>query len=370
MMADQYVSSISVRGYRNIRSADLDFSPGINLIYGENAQGKTNLIESIWLLSGGKSFRGSRDRDMIGFDLDDFRIEGKVRDGEDEISIVIACSRNNPRFATRMARLNGGDFTAPSRIAGSFYCVVFSPVHLNIVSGSPALRRKFMDACLCQLYPGFIDNWRRYNHALSVRNSFLKEIRKYDDAHAAAMFDTLDEALSVYGSEMDRYRKDFCAFVSARAREYYSRMSRGREKVTLTYSPCAENRDEIKRKLLESRDRDIAAGSTSFGPHKEDIEILIDGRSARTYASQGQQRSIVVAMKLAESDVMEEVTGTGPVILLDDVLSELDSSRQDYLINRVRGKQIFITSCDSDRIQKSQSRKIRVEGGRFFEEER
>ena len=356
-------ADISIKGYRNILDEKIEFSPDTNLIYGENAQGKTNLIEAIWLLSGGKSFRGTRDREMVNFEGDDFRIEGNIFENGNNINIVVACSKKNTKFATRMAKINGGDFTAPSRIAGSFYCVVFSPVHLNIISGSPQLRRKFIDGCLCQMYPGFIDNYRRYNHVLSVRNTFLRDIKKYDESQKRAMFDTADNALSVYGSEIYRYRKEFCDDLGKMATAYYRDISRNQEKIDIKYNNVASSADEFYQKTLESRERDIITGTTNFGVHKEDVDIRIDSKSARSFASQGQQRSIVVSLKLAESDIIEKISGVGPVILLDDVLSELDFARQDYLLNSIRDKQVFITSCDIDRINRSDSRKFYVENG-------
>ena len=176
-MPKQQINSIEITGYRNLKEMKAEFSPDINIIRGENAQGKTNFMEAVWLLSGGKSFRGTKDKDMIGFGRDSFRIVGNVSDGEREEKITIACSKNNPKFAGRMAKLGNGEFVLPSRIAGSFYRVIFSPVHLTVVSGGPALRRKFADACLCQMYPKFIEDYRKYNHVLDQRNNFLKSIK-------------------------------------------------------------------------------------------------------------------------------------------------------------------------------------------------
>ena len=141
-MPGQYIKNIDITDYRNIKKANVEFSPGINIIYGENAQGKTNFMEAVWLMSGGKSFRGTKDKDMIGFDADAFRIEGTVAGENEEVKITVACAKNNPKYSGRMAKINNGAFVSPSRIAGNFYRVIFSPVHLNIISGGPALRRK------------------------------------------------------------------------------------------------------------------------------------------------------------------------------------------------------------------------------------
>ena len=367
-MPKQQINSIEITGYRNLQDLKVTFSPDINIIRGENAQGKTNFMEAVWLLSGGKSFRGTKDRDMIGFGRDTFRITGNVSDGEREEKITVACSRNNPRYPGRVAKLGNGEFVLPSRIAGNFYRVIFSPVHLNIVSGGPALRRKFADACLCQMYPKFIEDYRKYNHVLEQRNNFLKKIKSYDEAQQGAIFDTFDMTLSALGYEIYRMRVEFCELMQKFAGDYYDKISMGREKLTFVYRDMGKTRDEIMEKLVSNRSRDIALGYTGTGVHREDIDILLNDMPAKEYASQGQQRSIVIAMKLAEGDIMEQCTGTAPVILLDDVLSELDFSRQDYLLNNIKGRQVLITSCDEGRIQQSGSRKFYVDSGCVSEE--
>lgn len=366
-MPKQYIRSVEVRDFRNISYAKADFSKEINIIYGENRQGKTNFIEAVWLLSGGKSFRGTKDRDMIGFGKEQFRIEGIVRGAGGDEKITVACSNKNPKFQSRMAKLCTGDFLAPGKIVGNFYCVIFSPVHLNIVSGGPVLRRKFIDACLCQMYPGFVDNYRRYNHALELRNKFLKNYVMYDDDHRQVMFETADRALASAGYEICKSRKEFCGYVSQRAKYYYDKISMGKEELSLVYKPTGESRQEIYDILSRQRKRDVAAGHTVNGIHREDLDIFLNRVPAKEYASQGQQRSIVIALKLAESDIMEEITGIAPVILLDDVLSELDFQRQDYLLNNIKDKQVFITSCDSGRIALSNSKKFYVENGTVTE---
>lgn len=366
-MTKQYIKSIDIKGYRNLRDTKRQFSQGINIVYGENAQGKTNFIEAVWLLSGGKSFRGSRDSEMIGFEKEDFRIEGVIEDEGNDRNIVIACSKKNPKFSTRMAKVDNSEFVAPSRIAGNFYSVIFSPVHLNIVSGGPALRRKFMDACLCQLYPSFMDSYREYTGMLNQRNNLLKKLNLYDESQQEAIFAVVNTRLAQSGCKIYEGRREFVDFVSRKAGEYYSSISGGKEKLEIRYNGTARTVDEFYDLFNRNIERDKIIGYTSAGIHREDLEIYLDGRPAKDYASQGQQRSIVIALKLAESDIMEKVTEIAPVILLDDVLSELDFGRQDYLLNNISDKQVFITSCDTARIQKSDSKKFYVENGQVTE---
>ena len=284
-MPKQQINSIEITGYRNLQDLKVTFSPDINIIRGENAQGKTNFMEAVWLLSGGKSFRGTKDRDMIGFGRDTFRITGNVSDGEREEKITVACSRNNPRYPGRVAKLGNGEFVLPSRIAGNFYRVIFSPVHLNIVSGGPALRRKFADACLCQMYPKFIEDYRKYNHVLEQRNNFLKKIKSYDEAQQGAIFDTFDMTLSTLGYEIYRMRVEFCELMQKFAGDYYDKISMGREKLTFVYRDMGKTRDEIMEKLVSNRSRDIALGYTGTGVHREDIDMLLNDIPAKEYAS-------------------------------------------------------------------------------------
>lgn len=366
-MSKQCIKNIEIKGYRNLEDTKVSFSPDINIIFGENAQGKTNFIEAVWLLSGGKSFRGTKDRDMIGFEKEDFRIEGQVYSGEREEKIIIACSKTNPRFSGRMAKVGNGEFSLPSSIAGNFYRVIFSPVHLNIVSGGPSLRRKFADACLCQMYPKFIENYKHYNHVLNQRNNFLKTIKNYDKGQQEAIFDSFDLSLSRLGYEIYKMRVEFCRQMQEFAGKYYNEISGGKEKMTFIYKDMGNTREEILSALQKDRERDKILGYTGTGVHREDFEIQLNGMAAKEYASQGQQRSIVIALKLAEGDIMEECTGTNPAVLLDDVLSELDFSRQDYLLNNIKGRQVLITSCDEGRIKMSASKKFYVEGGKVRE---
>ena len=326
-MPVQYIKDIDITSYRNIEKAAVTFSPGINIIYGENAQGKTNFMEAVWLMSGGKSFRGTKDKDMIAFGADTFRIEGTVVNDSEEVKITIACAKDNPRYSSRMAKVNNSAFVSPSRIAGNFYRVIFSPVHLNIISGGPALRRKFADACLCQMYPGFMENYRQYLHIIDQRNNFLKSIKNYDTDQQSAIFDTLDTTLANLGYEIYKMRKEFIELLAEYAGSYYDKISHGREKLSFIYRDMGKSADEIYSKLVNNRERDKILGYTSTGIHREDIDIYLDGKKAGEYASQGQQRSIVIAMKLAESDIMQQVTDVAPAVLLDDVLSELDSAR-------------------------------------------
>lgn len=365
-MARQWIKNIELSNFRNISMAEVSFSPDINIISGENAQGKTNLLEAIWLLSGGRSFRGSKDKELVKIGEKVAHIGANVTDGDSEKYICVACSLSESKKG-RFGKVNGGEFIKATNIVGNFYCVVFAPIHLSLVTGAPALRRKFMDACLCQLYPSFIDNWREYNRILEQKNAFLKNVNSYKDSERIAYFDIFDSGLSVYGNRIYEKRKEFCQMLSKLGCEYYRQISSEKEEIEIKYQFAAENEDELYSLHYFNRNKDCRFGYSTCGIHREDIEITINGLAAKDFASQGQQRSIVLALKLAESDIMHQVTGIDPVVLLDDVLSELDFSRQEYLLNNIKNKQVFISSCDSERIKLSDSKKFIVKNGEICE---
>lgn len=370
-MDKSYLKEISIKDFRNIEQSHLTFSEGTNVIYGDNGNGKTNLLEAVWLLTGGKSFRGSKDRELIKFSSEFFRIDGVVQgtqyDGDEKLTLV--CHSKDSRFASRMAKIGGGEnYVSPTEIIGNFYRVIFSPAHLEIVGGGPAVRRRFMDACLCQLYPAFIASYRRYNRVLAQRNAFLKNRRDYSAADAENFLGIYDTELATYRVQIYRFRTEFINYLSRFGQKYYQNISGGKESISFEYNPSVTDFEGIVEKLASVRERDIAMGFTTHGPHREDINIKINGVSARDFASQGQRRSAVIAMKLSEREIMQQVTGIAPAILLDDVLSELDYSRQDYLLNNITGRQSFITSCHLERINMSAAKKFYVEGGRIERE--
>ena len=359
------VKRLKLENYRNIKSCDLEFCDGINVITGENGQGKTNLIESLWLLTGAKSFRGSKDRDMINKDCDFARITAVLAD-EDEyetkIELLVADTESKKG---RYARLNGGEQKRAVNLAGKFYCVVFCPQHLTLVSGSPSLRRKFVDGALCQIYPSYIKVFKTFEKYLAQKNSLLKNRDRYSAAEFRDTLDIYNRHIAFLSNEIYLKRKEYIQLMADRAKDYYSKISSGRESIDFRYLAFNDEGGEegVYRQLCEAADNDIRAGFSTCGVQREDVEILIDGCDAKEFASQGQQRSIVLSMKLAESDILKEKCGTNPVILLDDVLSELDFGRQEYLLNNIEGKQVFISSCDENRINLASSRKYLVKNG-------
>lgn len=339
-----------VRDYRNIEKAEFFPSPGLTVICGKNGQGKTNLLESVWLLSGAKSFRGSKDQQLVRRDHPFSVIESAALrdDGQEEhYRLVIGgegCEAAGVR-AGRSAHLDGVDFGRATNLAGHFYAVVFAPSHLSLVKGSPDGRRRFVDAALMQLYPGYIAVYRRYIRALAQKNALLRDAARFDGA--AQMLDSFDAALAQAGGEMICRRKEYLDGLFEIAQETYHSLSAGSEECTFSYRPCAGSAQELLEKIRCARPSELRAGCCTVGPHREDLSIRIGGEDARTFGSQGQQRSAALALKLAEARQIAKITGSEPVMLLDDVLSELDGGRRDFLLSRIEGRQVILTSCDA-----------------------
>lgn len=348
------VNRLGFRNYRNLKENELVPGPEVNVIYGDNAQGKTNLLEAIWLFTGGRSFRGAKDQELISFSSADgaalaLDFEAEERDQTAKITI-------DGTLKKRAAQLNGVNQPAASALIGKFCAVVFSPDHLSLIKEGPSMRRKFIDAALCQKKPAYARLLSQYSRTLAQRNTLLKDISFHSE-----LLETLeiwDEKLSRLGAAVTIERKRYIERLSKAAEEIYHGISKGKEQFAACYDSTlpqagldeAEYGEAYFSLLKNGRKEDLNAGFTTKGPHRDDLSVKIQEKSAREYGSQGQQRSCVLALKLAEAALLAESLEEKPVILLDDVMSELDASRQDYLLNKIQGWQVFITCCDPNSI--------------------
>lgn len=352
-----------VTDYRNLVNAELIPSPELTVLVGQNGQGKTNLLESIWMLTGGKSFRGSRDAELVRRGADFAVLDSTVQAEGRQQQIRITVGMPGSQRPGRTARLNGAERGRAAGIAGTFTAVVFDPNHLSLIKGSPEGRRKFLDAALCQLYPGYLTLVRRCLRVTTQKNALLKKYAVTPDADS--ILDALNLEMVRTGSEITRRRMEYLAALSPLAETNYRDISQGAESLRLAYKPCFEN--SLAQKLESVRSREIAAGFCLAGPHREDFEVFLSGEPAKLYGSQGQQRSAVLSLKLAEAARAQQVTGEHPVMLLDDVLSELDDARQSYLLTRMEGKQTFVTSCDSAAFARTNGKLVLVRHGEIQE---
>ena len=344
-----FVESVEFENYRNIENNILYPEKGINVICGNNAQGKTNLIEGLWLFTGGRSFRGAKESEMVSFGKKQARIlltfYSKGREQTIELSII---------GGKRKAVLNDVPKAYISQIIGSFCAVVFSPDHLTLIKNGPEERRNFIDGALCQIKPIYAAMLSRYKKVLNERNSLLKDIPRHRELE-----DTLeiwDEKLAEEGSAIAVERFRYMNKLTPEAINFYDGISDGKEKLQLEYKMNCDGSSGMERKeiaelmlkaLKKRQKEDIYCGFTTIGIHRDDLSVKINDREARNFGSQGQQRSAVLALKLAEAAVLEKEKGEAPVILLDDVLSELDQSRQEFLLRKLDRNQVFITCCEN-----------------------
>lgn len=345
-----YIRKLTFENYRNLQPAAFFPAEGINVIYGDNAQGKTNLLESIWLFTGGRSFRGARDSELITFHQPYAHLTLQFHANEREQTIDLTL-----RPHQRTAILNDVPQSNMVQLVGHFCSVVFSPHHLSLVRSGPEERRHFMDAALCQIQPAYAVRLNRYKRILNERNALLKDIPHHRDLED--LLDIWNERLAEEGSFIAQERCHYAEKLSDSAVRFYDGISGGKELLQLAYKTVstiseASEREEIKQQLLtallQRQKDDIACGFTTAGIHRDDLSVKINGKEARSFGSQGQQRSAVLAIKLAEAAILGDAKREKPVILLDDVLSELDMNRQQYLLKRLDGFQVLITCCERE----------------------
>ncbi len=346
------VKKIEACCFRNLKQVAITPSDGMNVLYGDNAHGKTNLLEGLWLMTGGKSFRGSKDADMVMFGQPKASVETTfVAGGREQTARIEIESR-------RKAILNGIAQPAANRLIGRFCAVIFSPDHLSLIKDGPEGRRRFIDAACCQLRPLYMKVISEYTRVLTQRNKLIKAIKSGEQPYDDMLLDAFDERLAQSGAQVRRYRLEYIDMLAQAACDLYAQLAKGREQLSVTYDTAADG-DRLFEEIKKTRAVDMKTGFTTVGPHRDDIDVTIAGTSARLFGSQGQQRSGVLAMKLAEASLLAKGYGENPVILLDDVMSELDRSRQEYILNRIDGFQVFITCCEPSAVSG-------LVGGRVF----
>lgn len=355
------VIALKFQNYRNLADNIITPCENVNVIYGDNAQGKTNLVEALWLFCGGHSFRGSKDGEVVKWDKDFAKLEMRFFGQEREQTAKLLFSNGK-----KQAEINGVQKKSAAALIEKYSAVVFAPDHLNLIKRGPAERRKFIDSAICREKLKNAVILSKYNRILNQRNSLLKDIMRHP-----SLEETLgiwDEPLILNGASLIKKRMDYIKRLTELSTQYHNGISKGKEKLDIRYvSSVGIEKDDSKEIILNkmsekfktSRKEDIKTGVTNYGPHRDDIEILINGKNAKAYASQGQQRSAVLSLKLAEAAILKEKTGENPIILLDDVLSELDSGRQDFLLNELENCQVFITCCEK-------SNKKQLKNGKIF----
>ena len=343
------VEKLTLKNFRNIK--ELTFLPDqkMNVICGPNAQGKTNLLEALWLFTGAKSFRGGKDSEFITFGQDEAKIT---------LDFVSLSVKNDAEIEIRerkKATLNGNTLQSPGKLAGNFCAIIFSPQDIELVKEGPSVRRKFLDAAIFQIYPKYAEICKNYVRAVAQRNAALKDL--YYHSELSSLIDVFDGEIVANGKKIIEYRKKYITFLKETVPSIYSGISQNTENLSISYL-CNCSSEFLEERLKNSRREDMRTGVTSVGPHRDDIEFLINGNSARLFGSQGQKRSVALALKLAEAEILKNNTGEEPVALLDDVFSELDPKRQNYILNHIKNWQVFITCCDPSNVENLSTGKI------------
>ena len=362
------IEGLELRDFRNYRAQRVDFDPDCNVIFGENAQGKTNLLEAIVYLSCGKSPRARTDREMIAFDAPSALLEARVLSRQRDFRVRAELYRDRRRklSVNQVAAKNG------AALSQVYHTVFFCPEDLFLIREGAAARRKFMDTALCQLRPRYAAALTEYNRAYDHKTRILRDSEDRPD-----LLETLpefNEQLIRFGAVLIHYRRQFAAALDQYAAIHHRECSGGKEALTIQYQtvsavtdPTADMgtiTDQLRSHMESHQAAERASRLCLSGPHKDDLLVSIDGREAKSFASQGQTRTAALSMKLAEREIYKNATEEYPVLLLDDVLSELDPRRQEFVLNRIAGGQVFITCCEDDRLPAMLGGKVlHVHGG-------
>ena len=330
------VESLEVSDFRNYREAAVRFSPGTNLLYGDNAQGKTNLLEAIYLCGTTRSHRMAKDRDMVRFGAENAHLRALVRKDSGLYQVDLHLKQRGAKGVA----VNKAPVRRAQDLFGVLHLVLFSPEDLQIVKGGPAERRRFVDMELSQIDPVYLSDLTDYNRALSQRNRLLKDLER--DPGLSETLPLWDEQLVRFGSRVIRRRREFVEEICPTLERIHSDLTGGKERLTLSYEPDAAEKN-FGEELALAEERDIRFGSTSRGPHRDDVSFISNNIDIRRFGSQGQQRTTALSLKLAELTFVEERIRETPVLLLDDVLSELDQDRRRFLLKRIGGIQTIVT---------------------------
>ena len=363
------IKNIELTDFRNIEKEKIEFSPTVNVICGRNAQGKTNVVEAIYLFARGKSFRAMKDKELIRFDSSVAYSLMEYEKRAESVKIGVQIPRTQPKSFYK----NGAKVQRTADIIGEFRAVLFCPSHLGIISDSPSVRRNFLDVAISQLKPVYIKMMTRYNNVISSRNAILK-MDEHERAKYRETIDFYSSELASICADIADVRNEYVKKLDYWVKQFFAQMTDGREEPKIIYETNAQGEDFSSRERLKNRyavlltenlEKEVRYGATAYGIHKDDLKIEINGKDARLYASQGQQRSLALAMKMAEGEISREHTGEYPVFLLDDVLSELDIQRRKYVLSNINNRQVIVTSCEPNYFDQTDANFIWLNEGKL-----
>ena len=361
------VTELKLNNFRNYGVQNIKLSPGINLLVGKNGQGKTNLLEAIYFSAIGKSPRTSREAELINWQQSkgSFVVYFEKNSGKKEIEVVFS------KGTKKSVRVNGVNLLKIGDLLGNINVVYFSPDELKLIKDAPQDRRKFLDTDISQLSKNYFYLLTKYNKIIDQRNKLLKTV--LDRKTIEQTLPIWDTQLADVGSKIIVYRLDFINKLKSIAKEAHSYLTKGVEDLQIEYAgTVGETEEIIKQKLLKElalcKDKDLKLGFTNVGPHRDDIKLVVNNVDIRSFGSQGQQRTVALSMKLAELEIFREEIGEYPILLLDDVLSELDQDRQNRLVTYAKKLQTIITTTQYDPFMFEQANIIKIENGKVLKD--
>ena len=346
-----WITNIKLNNFRNYNKKEIKLHENINVFFGENAQGKTNIIESIFLCSIGKSFRTNKEKELIKFNEEKTSVEINFKKSDREGNIKIEIGEKKQVY------LNGIKIKKLSELLGNINIVIFTPDDINILKGGPQNRRKFLDIMISQLRPNYMHVLSLYNKTLEQRNNYLKQIKleKKDEN----LLDIWDEKLIEYGLKIYEYRNEFIEKIKLKINKIHKTITEEKEEIKIKYLSDCFDKEKFIDKLKENRNQDILRGHTTNGIQKDDILFYINGKQVSIYGSQGQQRTTILSLKMCELEIIKDEIDEYPILLLDDFMSELDEKRKNNFLNNMEEMQIIITCTDDININKINKYKVK-----------
>lgn len=333
-----YINKIKLHNFRNYEEQEIKLNKNINVIYGDNAQGKTNILEAIFLCSFGKSFRTNKERELIKFGQESLSVEAEYqkKDRSGKIKVDIAQKKQISANGIKIKKL--------SEILGNINIVIFTPEDINILRDGPANRRRFLDMMIGQLRPNYVHNLNLYMQTLEQRNNYLKQVK--EEHKTQELLEIWDEKLAEYGEKVYKYRVEYVDKIKQKINVIHNKITNQNEELMIEYNSNCKNREEYLKLLKERRKLDIIKGFTTKGIHRDDFLIYINGKEVNIYGSQGQNRTVILSLKLAELNVVYDEIGEYPILLLDDFMSELDEKRRRNFLENIENTQVIITETD------------------------
>ncbi len=355
-----YVESINLNNFRNYKKQEINLDKNINIFYGNNAQGKTNILESIYLCGVGKSYRTSKDKELINLESEFSKVDIKYIKKDREVKITANISDK------KIISINDIKLKRMSEILGNINVVLFSPDDINIFKEGPARRRKILDIMISQLRPSYVYNLNMYQKILEQRNNYLKQI-KYDNK-PQDMLDIWEEKLAMAAEVISSYRREFIGKITEKIINIHLKVTNNKEEIKLKYISDFIEKEEFLNKIKSHRKIDIIKGFSGVGVHRDDLKVYINGNELGVYGSQGQHRSTILSIKLSEFEIIKEDIEESPILLLDDFMSELDKERRENFLEDVKDTQVIITCTDKLELKNENKKVFYVENGNIINE--